>query len=170
MRDIVETEDPEDNSVLGSDDMTPDNQSDLLLSGGAYATNLEALQPDPVHIFKLWQLYLDRVNPLTKIIHAPTVQPFVIEAASNMSGLPLNHQALLFSIFTMAAISLDDVEAIQVLGMARETAITRFLAGTKTALIKFNFMKHYNMAALQALVLYLVNLFPTPLLLGLFSY
>ena len=29
MRDIVETEDPEDSSILGSEELTPDNNADL---------------------------------------------------------------------------------------------------------------------------------------------
>lgn len=157
MRDIVDTDDPEDSSVLGSEDLTPENHTDLFFPGDASTANLEELQPDPVHVFRLWQLFLDRVNPLTKIIHVPTLQPYVMEAATNMSNIPLNYQALLFAIFNMAAVSLTDVECIQMLGMSREHAVKRFTAGTKIALNRFNFLKHYHMAALQALVLHLVR-------------
>lgn len=158
MRDIVETDDPEDSSILGCEDLTPDNNTDLFCSGQLSNVNLDDLQPDPVHAFKLWQLFLDRVNPLTKVIHAPTVQPYVMDAATSMGNVPLHCQALLFSIYNMAVISLSEAECIQMLGISRDAAFQRFTAGIRAALSRFNFLKNYNMSALQALVLYLVPL------------
>ncbi|KAL6879135.1 fungal-specific transcription factor domain-containing protein [Trichoderma novae-zelandiae] len=158
MRDIVEMDDPEESSLLGSDELTPDNNADLVLSADAFNTNIEDLQPDPIHIFRLWQLYLDRVNPLFKVVHVPTLQPLVMEAATNMGALPLHQQALLFSIFAMASLSMTSAESIQTLGMSRDAAIQKFNTGTKSCLIKYSFLKNYNMTTLQALVLYLLSL------------
>ncbi|KAM4066389.1 fungal specific transcription factor [Hirsutella rhossiliensis] len=158
MRDIVETDDPEDSSILGSEDLTPDNNTDLFFPGNLATVNLDDLQPDPIHGFKLWQLFLDRVNPLTKVIHAPTVQPYVMEAATSIRNVPLHCQALLFSIYNMAVISLSEAECVQTFGFSRDQAIQRFTAGTKAALSRFNFLKNYNMSVLQALVLYLYSL------------
>lgn len=161
MRDIVETDDPEDSSVLGSEELTPENHTDLYFSVDASAgTSLEELQPDPVHVFRLWQLFLDRVNPLSKVVHVPSMQAYVMEAATNMSNIPLNYQALLFAIFNMASVSITDNESIQMLGMPRETAVRRFTTGTKIALMRYNFLKNYHMATVQALVLHLVGVFP----------
>ncbi|PNY27117.1 transcriptional regulatory protein [Tolypocladium capitatum] len=155
MRDIVETEDPEDSSILGSEDLTPDDNADLFFPGDLSTASIEDLQPDPVHSFKLWQLFLDRVNPLTKVIHAPTVQPYVVEAATNMSSVPIHYQALLFSIYNIATVSLSDMECIQMFGVSKETNLQKFATGTKVSLIRLNFLKNYNMSALQALVIYL---------------
>lgn len=157
MRDIVETEDPEESSVLGSEDLSPDYNTDLLLPADATTRTIEDLQPDPVHVFRLWQLFLDRVNPLTKVIHVPTLQPYIMEAASNMDNIPLNYQALLFSVFSMAVVALSEAEAVQMLGMSRDDALRKFSLGTKVALNKFNFLKNYDMAVLQSLLLYLVR-------------
>ncbi|KAK7420845.1 hypothetical protein QQZ08_010246 [Neonectria magnoliae] len=158
MRDIVDTDDPEECSVLGSDDLSPDPNVDLLLPSDGPTRSIEDLQPDPVHIFRLWQLFLDRVNPLMKVIHVPSVQPYVMDAATNMDSIPVVYQALLFSVFTMAVVSLSEPEAIQMLGSTRDDAIRRFTMGTKVALQKFNFLKNYDMIALQALLLYLFSL------------
>ncbi|KAL7934132.1 fungal-specific transcription factor domain-containing protein [Trichoderma chlorosporum] len=157
MRDIVETDDPEE-SLLGSDELTPDNNADLVLSSDMFNTNVEDLQPDPIHVFRLWQLYLDRVNPLFKVIHVPSLQPLLMEAANNMSGLPLHNQALFFAIFAMATVSMTAAECIQTIGMSREAAIQKFNTGTKACLIKYSFLKNYNMTTLQAVVLYLLSL------------
>lgn len=157
MKEIVDTDDPEDCSVMGSEDLSPDCNIDLLLPSDTSSGSNEDPQPDPVHVFRLWQLFVDRVNPLSKIIHVPSVQPFVMEAATNINNVPLNYQALLFSIFAMATVSLSDAEATQMLGCSREDALRRYTIGTKTALTRFNFLKNYDMIALQALLLYLVR-------------
>ena len=52
------------------------NAGDLALnnsSAGHYATDLLAMHPNPLIIFRLWQIFLDNVDPLIKIIHAPTI-------------------------------------------------------------------------------------------------
>ncbi|KAI5461686.1 fungal-specific transcription factor domain-containing protein [Mariannaea sp. PMI_226] len=158
MREIVDTDDPEESSVLGSEDLSPDPNIDLLLQGDACIKTIEELQPDPVHVFRLWQLFVDRVNPLMKIIHVPSVQPYVMDAATNMENVPINYQALLFSIFTMAVVSISENESLQLLGAPRDDAIRRFTMGTKIALQKFNFLKNFDMVVLQSLQLYLVSL------------
>ena len=157
MREIVDTDDPEEASVMGSEDLSPDYNIDLLIPSDASNRSIEDHQPDPVHIFRLWQLFVDRVNPLTKIIHVPSVQPFALEMATDVNRIPLNYQALMFSIFTMATVSLSETECLQMLGTTRDEALRRYTIGTKLALTKFNFLKNYDMVALQALLLYLVR-------------
>lgn len=157
MREIVDTDDPEECSVLGSEDLSPDPNIDLLLQSDASTKSIEELQPDPVHVFRLWQLFVERVNPLSKIIHVPSVQPYVMDAATSIQNIPVNYQALLFSIFTMGVVSLTEIESMQLLGISRDEAIRRFTMGTKVALQKFNFLKNFDMVALQALMLYLVE-------------
>ncbi|KAG5981011.1 hypothetical protein E4U55_003404 [Claviceps digitariae] len=152
MRDIIETEDPEDGSILESEELTPENNTDLLFPGHVSTAHIEDLVPEPVHAFKLWQLFLDRVNPLLKVVHVPSAQPVVLEGAINMMSLPHHQQALVFSIYVIASLSMTESESIQMLGLSREAAAQKFLAGTKVALIRFNFLKNYNMTALQALV------------------
>jgi hypothetical protein len=156
MRALADAEEPEDSSVLSSDELTPDNTTDMMLSADFSHTCIEDMLPDPVHIFRLWQIYIDRVNPLTKIIHVPTVQPQVVEITTNLANVSLPYQALLFSIFCMAVVSLDETETNQLLGTSRDKAIQTFSAGAKAALVRFNFMKNYDMVSIQAFLIYLV--------------
>lgn len=158
MRNLVESEDPEDSSILSPEELTPDNNTDLILGADFSNTSIEDLLPDPIHVFRLWQIYLDKVNPLNKIIHVPTVQPYVLEITTNISNVPLDYQALVFSILSMATLSLEDDEAIQMLGMTKEKALQTFNAGAKAALVRFNYLKNHNMTSLQALLIYLLSL------------
>lgn len=157
MKQIIDTEEPDETSVFGTEARTPDNNGELLVPGYGSPTLSEDFHPDPVHAFRLWQIFLDRVNPVTKVIHVPTVQPYVVEAATDPSNVPLKYRALLFSIYLMATISLTDAECTQLLGLPRVQALQRFTSATRSALLQFDFLRNYDMASLQALVLFLVT-------------
>lgn len=164
MRQIIDTEDPEEASILGSEGQTPTNSAEsnaaeLLFPPDNFSLSLSNLdlQPDPAHIFSLWQIFLDRVNPITKLIHVPSLQPYVVEATTNPANVPLKYRALLFSIYLMATISLSDQECTQLLGIPREQALQQFSSGTTKALIKCDYLRNYDMAILQCLSLFLVS-------------
>lgn len=154
MRAVIGFDDPTEPSVLGSEDLSPENPSELF--SGESHISLEDPQPDPVHVFRLWQIFLERVHPLLKVIHAPSLQSDVMQAASDISKLSLNHRALIYAILTMATISLSETEVIETLGISRELAIYKFTLRLKDCLVRFNFLKNYDMASLQTLVLYMV--------------
>lgn len=153
MKHIIESEDP-DVSIS-----TYDTQRELEEASNCPSPSTdEKPNLDPVQAFKLWQIFLDRVNPLIKIIHAPTLQPFLVQAAADISSVPLDYQALLFSIFGLATISLTEEEAASIIGCTREQAAHRFTKGTFYALTRFDFLRRYNMVVLQTLVHTLVIL------------
>ncbi|KAF4120662.1 Fungal trans [Geosmithia morbida] len=158
MRQIVDTEDPDESSTFGTEAPTPDHANDLILPGSSTPTSVEDFYPDAVHTFRLWQIFLERVNPLTKLIHVPTLQPYIVEATTNPAGVALQYQALLFSIYLMATTSLNETECAQVLNMPRAEAIKKFTGATRNALLRFDYLRNYDMASLQALVLFLVSI------------
>ncbi|KAL2754910.1 hypothetical protein ACRALDRAFT_1011066, partial [Sodiomyces alcalophilus JCM 7366] len=157
MRAIVDAEAVEEQSPLSSSAVTPDDNVDLLLNDFS-AIELEDVAPSPVQVFRLWQVFLERINPLTKLVHVPSLQPLVIEAAANHRNVPNNTQCLLFAIYLICTVSLSDAECRQMLDTPKEEALKTFTAGLKSALTRVNFMKHYDMVTLQALVLYLLSL------------
>jgi hypothetical protein len=160
MRSIIDTEDPEETSVLGTEGLTPDNNADILFSHDGSPAATDDLHPDPVHSFRLWQIFLDRVNPIIKIVHVPTLQPRLIEITTDHSNVALNYQALFFGIYLMASISLLDHESMQLLGMSREQAIRKFALGLKQSLVKADFLRNHDMVTLQALTFFLVRTSP----------
>lgn len=138
---------------------TPDENAELLFGvTESPNANPEDLAPNPTHIVLLWQIYLDRCNPLTKIIHVPTMQPFVLEATARSSQLPKNIEALLFSIYLLATVSMSKEECEETLGITRDKALTRFGLGVRMTLARMGFLKTHDLFTLQALVLYLVRL------------
>lgn len=168
MREIIDSEENED-ATPDTTTATPDDNSDLILLGGMHgaggghdggppvAATLEELQPSPAHIFRLWQIFLERVNPLTKIVHVPTLQPYLVDATSGSPNVPPSVKTLLFAIYTLSTVSMTPDECLNMLGYSRETALQRFSNGVRLSLIKTNFMKSYDLETLQALVIYLVS-------------
>ncbi|KAK4152469.1 activator of stress genes 1 [Chaetomidium leptoderma] len=155
MREIMAYDDSDDGIP---DCMTPDDNSDLLLGGDTPGVKIESLWPAPAHMFRLWQIYLDRVNPLTKIIHVPSLQPYVAEAATGLHSVPKNIEALLFSIFLMAVVSLTPDECRGLLGYSREEALQRYSSGVRLSLLRMGFLRSHDVTILQALVIYLTSL------------
>lgn len=129
-----------------------------LLFGTNTTENLKDLHPSPVHIFRLWQTFLDNINPLIKIFHAPTVQQKVLDAAADLDNIPKNTEALLFSIYAAAIISLYDSECQKLFGEDKAVALARFQSGCRQALRNAGYLKSSDIVVLQAFTLYLVGL------------
>ncbi|KAI2623379.1 fungal-specific transcription factor domain-containing protein [Hypoxylon sp. NC1633] len=157
MREILEDEEIGDDPCTPAESQSSDLNGGLILSDTSDA-NLEELHPQPAHVFSLWQIFLERVNPLTKVIHVPTVQPLLVEAATSRERVPKNVEALLFSIYLMAAVALTDDECVERFGYTRAEAYARFSKGCRSALMRIGILKNYDMVVLQALVLYLFSL------------
>ncbi|KAI8656993.1 Zn(2)-C6 fungal-type domain-containing protein [Fusarium sp. Ph1] len=143
---------------LGEETPPQDMVADNLHAAELVTASLSSVQPSTVQAFTLWQLFLDRVNPLTKVIHTPSVQPYVTKGESSIEAVPLNYQALRFAIFTLASMSMSESESQQKLECSRQDAIRDYTQGTEIALRKLDVMKNFDMVALQALVLYLLSL------------
>lgn len=124
---------------------------------GSGLTSVTELHPPAVQIFQLWQVYLDNVNPLLKVTHTPTLQGQLIEAAANPSKIPRPLEALLFSIYFMAVVSMTDEEALDMFKEEKQRLMSRYHRGTQQALINAGFMKSAELVVLQAFLMYLVS-------------
>ncbi|KAF3797944.1 hypothetical protein GCG54_00007998, partial [Colletotrichum gloeosporioides] len=96
--------------------------------------------PSPAVAFKLWQTFLDRLNPFTKVIHMPSLQPFVVEATNGPHCLSSNIMSLMLSIFLMAVNSMTEDECDNSLGIPKESATVTFSAATQQALRRLDFI------------------------------
>jgi hypothetical protein len=138
--------------------MGVNNTAALLFGSQHTQTVLIDLHPPPVDIIRLWQIFLENVNPLTKVIHAPTVQQQVVEASINLGGLAKSMEALLFSIYSLAITSIDASRCKIVFGEDRSILLERYQFGAQQALLNAEFLRPSTLAVLQALLLYLVSL------------
>ncbi|KAI1823149.1 fungal-specific transcription factor domain-containing protein [Xylaria intraflava] len=156
MREILEDDETVEDHYTPAESQTPENLS-LLMSEGS-DRNPEDFRPSPAHALFLWQTFLERVNPLTKVIHVPSVQSKLVEANTDPTCVPKNVDGLLFAIYALAVISLNERECQQQLGCTKEEAHLRFSTGCRITLIRIDILKTYDLVVLQALVLYLFSL------------
>ncbi|KAG9679420.1 hypothetical protein KCU87_g795, partial [Aureobasidium melanogenum] len=120
--------------------------------------NLSDQHPSPSRIIWLWSTYLDNVNLLVRILHIPTVQPLILNMASDPSR-PKTKEALLFSIYLAAICSVpqcDQAEAERIMGQPISELIQLYTALAQQALINARFLQTPNFLTLQALTLFLV--------------
>ncbi|CAG9941515.1 unnamed protein product [Clonostachys rosea f. rosea IK726] len=117
----------------------------------------ENARPTAAQLIRLWQIFLDRVHPLTKIIHAPSFQPYVVDATGNFGGQPWNIQALLFAICQIAVISLDEEECMALMGCTRDDAVRRFSSAGRSILHRHSFLRNNDLTTLQAVVLQMLS-------------
>ncbi|KAH8650777.1 fungal-specific transcription factor domain-containing protein [Ilyonectria robusta] len=157
LRQAIDAETSEDQDVSACDVSMSEDHIDLLLTA-IPSVDLDDPVPLPIQVFRLWQIFVDRVNPVTKLIHVPTLQPILIIAITDHATIATKYQALLFAIYLASVVSMSDKETMTMLGICKDEAIRRFAVGVKTALTKVNFLVNYDITTLQALVLYLVCL------------
>lgn len=130
----------------------------LILGSRQTSVDLSTLHPGPVQIFRLWQTYLDNVNPLLRVIHAPTLQGRIIEAASDLKTISPVFESLLFSIYSMAVLSLGMDECPLLLGSSKRELLTKYQFGCQQALLNCGFLRCGDRDCLTALYLYMVGL------------
>ncbi|XEV03143.1 hypothetical protein FSHL1_008430 [Fusarium sambucinum] len=157
MRHILDQETSDDETCPSRASPPTHEDVDLLLAA-ASSSNLGDHLPLPFQILRLWQVFLNRVNPLSKMIHGPSTEQLIISAMTNPEDMPHKSRALLFSICLVSVVSLSKEEAKSMLDLHKNEAIRRFTDGLKTALNRVNYLRNYDMPILQALVLYLISL------------
>lgn len=122
------------------------------------AASISKLHPPPEIIMKLWQIFLDNINPMTKLIHQPTLQKTIVQSTSQLDNLPRGLEALMFAIYTTAVFSIDEEEADFRLGEPKKVLLQRYRHATRSALARAKFMSSSELPVLQAFMLYLISM------------
>lgn len=125
------------------------------MSGGGSTSH--KLHPEPRQIYRLWQQFVEAVNPLIKIVHAPTMQQQILEASWNLENISPPLAALMFSIYSLAVISLSSAQCEATYGEPRPTLITRYRVAALSALIAADFLTTKDLQLLTAFALFLLT-------------
>lgn len=152
-------------SSSSEDDILPDasdpnslvDPATLLFSSVRDVVNLRDFHPPPMQAFMLWQTFLQNVNPLSKVIHAPLVQPQVLEASKDFDSVSKPAVALLFAIYAAAVMSMKEEDCQAQLGGTKTVMLSRFFSAAQQALAAASFLKSRNIVTLQAFVIFLVT-------------
>ncbi|KAH6657064.1 fungal-specific transcription factor domain-containing protein, partial [Truncatella angustata] len=164
----AETQKLTDEESHGSDDdgssaETTRSDRELLTDHHAFVlgyrsadVDLRKLHPLPSQIPFIWQVYVENVDPVVKILHIPTMNPIIRKIRSDMDSLSPGMEALMFSIYYAAITSLEDDEVKTNFGAEKSHLIKQFRYGTEQALAKANFLNTSDLIVIQAFALFLV--------------
>ena len=141
-----------------NDTSDPETSDDDLVLSSRPKSKTRLRHPPPERIHQLWQIYIENVDPLMKVVHVPTIRPAIQKAASNLRNIPRSFEALMFAIYGAAIMSLrDDGCCEQRFGEPRKTLLSRYISATKAALSRAEFTGTLSLVVLQALVLHLFS-------------
>ena len=134
------------------------NAGDFALSTSAThsAADLVALHPNPLIIFRLWQIFLDNVNPLIKIVHVPTTQRRLLDAIAHLGNISKEWEHLMFAIYLSALQSMSADECKNIMAESKDIMFRRYHSAAKSASLRANFMSSLYIVLLQAFTLYLL--------------
>ncbi|KAF4966219.1 hypothetical protein FSARC_6104 [Fusarium sarcochroum] len=117
--------------------------------------DLTGLHPMPAQVSFLWQIYLENVEPLIKVLHIPTMSRLMTSVRRGEHELRAGDEALVFAIYYSAVTSMEKEEVQTNLGGSKSHFISQFRFALEQALAKANLLNTTNMAILQAFVIYL---------------
>ncbi|KAK1987627.1 hypothetical protein LZ30DRAFT_702059 [Colletotrichum cereale] len=130
------------------------SMNDLLSSN---QLGIPQLHPEPRQIYRFWQVFVESVNPLLKIVHVPTLQQRVLDASWNPFGAPKPLAGMLFAIYTLAVASTSADECLSAFAETKAALSTRYRHAAFRALVEADFLTTRDFEVLQTLVLFLFS-------------
>lgn len=144
--------DESDTETLG------DDSGDIVLGlTPTSSSSITHLHPTREHIYKLWGVFLDNINPMTKIIHRPSLEKQIIQASQDLENIPRGLECLMFAIYTCAIGSMEEEDCENMFGEARKALFARYRTGCRRALAKAKFLGTGDLLVCQSFVLYVVS-------------
>ncbi|KAJ5918381.1 hypothetical protein N7454_010756 [Penicillium verhagenii] len=154
--DVMDNASNNPNEDLSQED---DVDESAMLMGLASSNSLADLHPNLLQIYKLWVTFFENVNPLINILHCPTLRPQMIVAVTgDLTKIGKEMEALLFSIYCIALVSLQSDEVERTFGESKKKLLSRCRRGAQLALSNASFLRTSNFMVLQAFVLYLLSM------------
>lgn len=114
--------------------------------------------PNSNQIDYLWQTFVERVDPVIKLLHKPTFQKQIDEAKLNTIGLNKYFEALLFSIYFASATSMSEEDCELHFQEAKEVMLNKYRFAVQQSFARADFLRTHNNILLQALVIYMVRI------------
>ncbi|KAL2834863.1 fungal-specific transcription factor domain-containing protein [Aspergillus cavernicola] len=105
---------------------------------------------------KLWNVYVQNVESLCKVLHVPTVAKMVDTVSKTPAAASKSDECLLFVIYYFAVLSMSDVECLQEFSKSRKHLMLRYRTAVCQALVNASWLKTTAMPVLQAYTLLLI--------------
>jgi hypothetical protein len=133
------------------------DEHELIMSTSSKFVDLSGFHPPIQVLQKMCGYFLDRVDPITKILHFPTFWSSLRNGVESPKDIPNSLQALIFVFYFVTVSSLENDECHSLFREQRTVISTRYKFAAHQALMNARFLKSSSMATLQAFSLFLVR-------------
>ncbi|RYP18681.1 hypothetical protein DL765_003816 [Monosporascus sp. GIB2] len=117
--------------------------------------DLSKLRPLPSQIPFIWQVYVENVDPLVKILHVPTMNKIIRDCRNSMNNLSPGLEALMFAICFGSITSMEEDEVRLNFGVEKATLVNKYRFATEQAFAKADFLTTSELVVVQAFTLFL---------------
>lgn len=157
MRDILDdpTDDEEDYPSPGSGSSASANHQGFVFNFSSTITSLRTFHPPAVQVATYWELYREKVDPVVKVFHRPTMERIVKESAQNLDHISKATEVMMFTIYYAVITSTSPTECQTILGLDRDDALKKYRFGVEQALARAGFLSTSEVLVVQAFTLFL---------------
>ena len=130
----------------------------FILGLEVFPIDTKPLRPSRQARLRLWDIFKVNVEPMTKILHMPTLESQITDAMQQDDWPPDKLDLICFCIYFGAVTSLSDEECESVFLEQRSVLCSRFRLGVERLLSHHKLTSTDDLQVLQAFVLYSVLL------------
>jgi hypothetical protein len=160
--DLSDSDQDDYNGDTGSDESTPTGLLGVLAAHTVFGAILGSTQsltnqhPSYEEATKLWNTYVQNVEPLCKVLHVPTVAKMVDTVAKQPAVALKSDECLLFAIYYFAVFSMSEADCLQQFKQTKNHLMSRYRTAVCQALVNASWLKTTAMPVLQAYTLFLI--------------
>ena len=119
--------------------------------------------PNPFHVFQLWRVYRQCVQPLSQLVHESAIDDIIVRCGPALSNstsgrVDVHDHAILFAIYHSALSTMDSGEVEGLFGKPSMDMLQDFRIATRFWLRQADLYRTMDLQILQALVIFLVAL------------
>jgi hypothetical protein len=160
IKEMLNDSDEEEDRDHPSPETTHSSNSHQGFVFGYSSQNVDMLElhPPPNHVPIYWRIFRENVDPLVKVIHAPSMEPTILQAKDRLDKIHRGLETLMFAIYYGAVTSMWEEECRAFFGEEKSVLLSRYRFGVEQALARADFLQTDEMVVLQAFVLFLICL------------
>ncbi|KAI1658937.1 putative C6 transcription factor [Daldinia decipiens] len=118
--------------------------------------NIASLHPSLSVLEKMKEVFIDRVDPLMKILHIPTFWTALTDTLRNPHNRSRSLEALISSFYFVVITSLADEECRSLFGIEKSILYSRYRLATRQALVHAGFLSTSSPMTLQAYAIFMI--------------
>ncbi|KAI1088431.1 putative C6 transcription factor [Rostrohypoxylon terebratum] len=125
---------------------------------GNKSVNLAELHPPPHVLPKLREIYLDRADPLIKILHFPTFWSALTDGLRSPRDISQSLEALIFAFYLTTVNALKADECQNLFGTSLSVTYARYRSAARQALVNAGFLSTSSPMTLRAYMMFIMCL------------